>query len=623
MKNVLIAVSRTDDAALIRSLAAALGQETEVLITDAGSAVADVQDYFAESAGVVVAQGHLAYVLKSGSTIPVVEMTLSGQDMALLLKKACALAGSGHPKVAFVGYRSMFSDPGLFGELMGAEACIRHVQTDQELERTLEQLCSDGTDVVVGDAYTCALASEAGLKALPMGVGAGCLAAAVRTAARLSAALIREHRRTRAIRSVIQNSSDAIICLSGSGEITFMNPQAEKAVGRTAVQLRGVRFTELEELSASRQLSQALAKANEISMLSLQIGQASYMATIVPVSLEDRNDGWIITMQEFAKIDDLDERLRQERRRQGYVAKATFADFPARSPAMAKVLEEAEAYAQYDVPILLTGEPRLAKSRFAECIHNASLRRKNPYVHLDIATIPPEKQFEYLFGRGSGGDIGLISQAHKGTLFLLDVHELVPECQRQLLSMLRTGAFRRVNSLDPIPLSVRLICSTFMDLAELSRQGKWMWQLTNTLMGLSLRMPSIREMPEDVPAYINEYMQRFSAQFKKHVTLTDEAMEHLCRYPWPGNLGGIEYFCMKAIILSDGPVVDLAFVQDRLLPDLEAGEQQQSMHIVAGREELAVRRALKEAVGSREKAAAALGLSRSTLWRKMRKYGIE
>ena len=100
-------------------------------------------------------------------------------------------------------------------------------------------------------------------------------------------------------------------------------------------------------------------------------------------------------------------------------------------------------------------------------------------------------------------------------------------------------------------------------------------------------------------------------------------MEHLCRYPWPGNLGGIEYFCMKAIILSDGPVVDLAFVQDRLLPDLEAGEQQQSMHIVAGREELAVRRALREAGGSREKAAVALGLSRSTLWRKMRKYGIE
>ena len=310
-------------------------------------------------------------------------------------------------------------------------------------------------------------------------------------------------------------------------------------------------------------------------------------------------------------------------RNAAYTAQGTFDGFPARSPIMASLLEEAKIYAEYDVPILISGEPRLAKSRLAECIHNASPRRDKPFVSVDLSTVPPEYQYDLLFSRSWGGEAGMVTRANGGTLFMLDVHCMSPDCQRQLLSILRSGSYRRKGSAELVPTSVRLICSTFEDLMAMAQRGEWMWQLANTLYGINLRMPPIRETPEDVPTYLEEYLHRFSREMKKQVSLTEEAIQHLCRYPWPNNLRDIEYFCMKAIMLSPEPVVDLAFVREKLLPDLDQGESEQLMHVVASQEELALRRALKEAGGSRNQAAEMLGISRSTLWRRLKKYHLQ
>ena len=137
------------------------------------------------------------------------------------------------------------------------------------------------------------------------------------------------------------------------------------------------------------------------------------------------------------------------------------------------------------------------------------------------------------------------------------------------------------------------------------------------------KLAEIREIPEDIPAYLQEYMDLSAERYKKRVLLTDEALAHLCRYPWNNNLRDIEYFALRATMLAPGPVIGLDFIREKLLPDMESGEALQRPHIVAGEEELALRRALREAGGSRSLAAEALGISRATLWRRMKKYGME
>ena len=619
----IVIVSDAAEAPAARELVRQTGVNAAVIEAAEEEAAARVIEVFAGNAGVAVARGRLAAALKNRADIPVIEATLSVQDMAELLEKACAQVQKERPRIAFVGQRYMFSSPETIARILRAEVTILYYTRDEELPALLDQAKAEETDCVIGSPLVCAQAGRAGLSSVPIGAARDSLLSALRTAGRLADALRREQRRRQEIQYLIRYSSDAIISLGADHTIRSVNPSAEKALGHSAQELIGQNLLTLEGLGSAAALRKALDNSQPTYGIALQFARASFVANITPMIYEETREGSLVTMQEFAVIDDLDERVRQERRRRGYIAQARFAEFPSKSPAIQPVLREAEAYAPFDVPILITGEPRLPKSRLAECIHNASMRRRNPYVSVDLGTIPPENQFGLLFGQRGGGDIGLVGQAHKGTLFLLDVNLLSPDCQRQLLSILRYGNFRRKDSLEPIPVSVRVICSTFADLLDLARQDRFMWQLALTLHGISLPMPPIRETPEDIPAYLHEYMDQSAQRFKKRVTLTDEAVVHLCRYPWKNNLRDIEYFAARATILAPGPVIGLDFVREQLLPDMEDAQREQQPHIVADEEELALRRALRESDGSRAGAAESLNISRATLWRKMKKYGLE
>lgn len=623
MQSMIVAVSSTIQVEVAQEVVKSAELDALVLQTAPEEAVEKVRARLGGSAGVVVAQGQLAQALKGQPDLALVEAVILGQDLAVLLRQACQQLSHTSPRVALIGQQYMFSDPKPIATLLGAEVFLHCISSDADLPLALERARASGAELVICDGTLCPVVETAGLKSLAIGPARESLRTAIQAAARLSQVLQRERRRSQEMQSLVQYSYDAILRLNGRGEIVFANPRAEKALGQTSEELQGQNLLKLSGLVASTVLTHALQTHQDAYSTVLQLGFVSYVANITAVTFEEQNDGWIISMQEFAAIDDLDERIRQERCRRGYIAHAKFDGFPSRSPKMKALLEEAETYAQYDVPILISGEPRLAKARLAECIHNASLRRRNPYVHVDLGTMPPENQFDLLFGRRSGRDVGLVSQAHKGTLFLLDVHSLVPDCQRQLLSVLRNGYFRRKDDLEPIPVSLRLICSTFVDLMQLARQGQWMFQLANTLLGLNLHMPPVRETPEDIPALLDEYMEASCKRFKKQVTLSEEAVMHLCRYSWPSNLRDVEYFCLKAVMLAVEPEIGLAYVREKLLPDLEEGTREQAAHIVADREELEIRRVLRETKGNRGLTAVRLGISRSTLWRKMKKYRID
>ncbi|MBQ8094739.1 MAG: sigma 54-interacting transcriptional regulator [Clostridia bacterium] len=622
MKPILIVTSSPDYIDPLLKICIESGVSADVLPFEPDSVISGVNAYFHDSIGVIITRGQLSEILKTQQHFPLIEVTLSGDEMAAILVRASQRMGCPRT-IALIGSPNLFPDPAPIASLSGTRIRLYPAASSSDTVEAVRAAKADGAELIIGDAQTCAIAQGEGLPCESIGLSENSIVKALGNAVHLSEILLRDQRHMQEMRLLLQHSSDAIIRLNAEGEILFANPRAEKAMGCPEQTVHGTKLLELDGLSPSPALVRALELKRDNYAVVLQFGQASYVANVASMTFEGQHDGFIISMQEFAAIDNLDERVRQERHRRGFVAKARFENFPCKSPKMRALIECAETYAQYDVPILITGEPRLAKSRLAECIHNASLRRKNPFVSVDISTIQPENQFDVLFGRRTGRDIGLVSTAHEGTLFLLDVHMLEPDCQRQLLSILRKGTFQRKDSAEPIPASVRLICSTFVDLLKLAREDRWMWQLANTLLGLTLPMPPIREIPEDIPAYVTEYLDLAAKKFKKQVHLTDEAMTHLCRYPWPSNLRDIEYFCMRAVMLAPEPEISLAFIRERLLPDLDQGESEQQIHIVADQEELRIRRILHETGNNRNIAAQQLGMSRSTLWRKMHKYGID
>ena len=187
----IVIVSSPAEAAPARELIRETGLNAEVLEAADETVVSEVQAAFGENAGVAVARGRLAALLKEQKAVPVVEAVLSAQDMADLLEKACLLAGREHLRVAFVGQRYMFSNPETFARILGAEADIHYIGEDSELPDVLLKARAAGTDCIVGDDFICAAADKAGFQTVSIRQARDGMLSALRTATRLAEALRR------------------------------------------------------------------------------------------------------------------------------------------------------------------------------------------------------------------------------------------------------------------------------------------------------------------------------------------------------------------------------------------------------------------------------------------------
>lgn len=159
---------------------------------------------------------------------------------------------------------------------------------------------------------------------------------------------------------------------------------------------------------------------------------------------------------------------------------------------------------------------------------------QNPYVAIDLSAIPVATQTEYIFGKAESA--GYLPLADKGTLFLLDVHLLTEESQHQLLNVLRHRRYYRRGSHTSVPAGVRVICSTYKDLQAMARDGHYLEPLAATLSAMTITLPAIADVPEEIPHLLSEMLDRAAGHYKKHVSFTEDALELLCAYTWPGNV---------------------------------------------------------------------------------------
>lgn len=434
-----------------------------------------------------------------------------------------------------------------------------------------------------------------------------------------------EQRRSAEFSSLLDYSFDAILKLNGNGCIEEANHLAEKLLRQPIAELKGKRFFDIPMVQITPVLSEALEQHHSLYSTIIRIENNSCVANIASVDVEGKHDGFIVSMQEFGVIDDLEETIRLGRRQQGYVALRRFEQLSVRSQRLKALLSDAKQYAQYETALLLTGPSGLPASELAQCVHNASLRQRNPFVKAELSTIPIASQTEYLFG----SDVvptsrGLISIAHTGTLFISDAHLLTGESQHQLLNVLRNGHYLRKGNPSPTPASVRVICATSKALASLAAEGRFSEPLATTLLAVAMRLPSVSDVPEDIPPLLADCMDRACAKYKKPLMMTDDAIALLSQYGWPGNVYEMDMLCERAVMLATSQSIDADFVRERLLPAQTASETSSPpVLVVANPEENRLRAALRQTGGNKQLAADSLGVSRSTLWRRMKKYGLE
>jgi len=303
-----------------------------------------------------------------------------------------------------------------------------------------------------------------------------------------------------------------------------------------------------------------------------------------------------------------------------------------RSRAMEKVFELVRQVSNTNSTVLITGESGTGKEVVARTIHQQSFRKNRPFIAIHCAALSPSLLESELFGHEKGAFTGAISRkkgkfeaADGGTVFLDEVNEIPLEMQVKLLRFLERKELERVGGTESIPVDVRLLAASNADLEELVGQGRMREDLYFRLNVVRLKLPPLRERPEDIPLLVREFIEELSrANHQREITsITPAALRALQGYSWPGNVRELKNCLESMIVLAKDPILDLDDLPPRIRP-VPAGPPPIEGEVNLKKlEKAAINAALAQTGGNKKRAAELLGVSRRTLYRKLEEYGLE
>jgi DNA-binding NtrC family response regulator len=300
------------------------------------------------------------------------------------------------------------------------------------------------------------------------------------------------------------------------------------------------------------------------------------------------------------------------------------------SPTMQRVKEVIGKVAVSDSPVLVEGESGTGKELVAAAIHRLSLRAKGPFIPVNCSAIPRDLLESEFFGHVRGAfsgavadAIGLFRSADQGTIFLDEIAELPPELQVKLLRVLQELQVRPVGSTKAYPVDVRVIAATNRNLEQEMTAGRFRQDLYYRLNVIRIQLPPLRERREDVPALINHFIRRFNKRFHRDVRgITPEALQALGAYDFPGNVRELENMVERAFAMGTRERITLADLPSLTLrPEIAPAVAAKSIPTLAEVEKELILRALAVFNNDKEAAAKALGISRRTIYRRLKEYG--
>lgn len=322
-----------------------------------------------------------------------------------------------------------------------------------------------------------------------------------------------------------------------------------------------------------------------------------------------------------------------------------------RSSVMRELFRQMDRLASSDISVLINGESGTGKELVARALHDHSGRRRKPFIALNCAAIPETLQESELFGHERGAftgaterRIGKFEQANGGTLFLDEVAELATALQAKLLRALQSRSFQRVGGTADVQSDFRLLAATHAQLSELAHAGKFREDLYFRLAVFELQVPPLRERAGDVRPLAETFLDRLAARERRRPVLSASALDRLVAYEWPGNVRELENALHRAVVACDGKVIQVDDLPAALRPPAKAGARQRpeppseaAPQVTAATEggwspgvirmddleKAAIVEALRRSNGNLTEAMRALGIGRTTLYRKMKKFGID
>ena len=469
------------------------------------------------------------------------------------------------------------------------------------------------------------------------------------------------------IQNILDNSFNAILSLDREGVIRQGNGQVKQYFKQELQEIIGKKIYDfLPGLNPSL-LENAMESGKGFYGELVEFDSRVLVMNSFPLRSKGEVNGAALYFEELRQIERVEQKIKSELYKKGLMAKYRFEDIKGRSEKLLMAKKYAHDFAKHSSNILIYGESGTGKELFAQSIHNHSTRKNGPFVAVNCGALPSSLLESELFGYVGGaftgasknGKKGLLEQANKGTIFLDEISEMEPMGQVRLLRVLEERVISRIGDDRVIPVDVRIIAASNKNLRSLVEEGKFREDLYYRLNVLMLRVPPLREREGDIRLLADEFIRHFGELNKKRIELEESAYRVMERYPWKGNVRQLRNFCERLVIIANERVVDGTFVIQQLndsyfevLEDGEAvkedggftdHEHSSSAPLPSGtdpclpaaldskadgkdsrweQEKARLVDALNQAKGRREEAAELLGISKTSLWRKMKKYGV-
>jgi propionate catabolism operon transcriptional regulator len=456
---------------------------------------------------------------------------------------------------------------------------------------------------------------------------------AIRQAKHILEVQLKEMEKSQFLKSIIDFAYEGIIGIDVEGKIIAFNPIAAKLVGCNPDEVIGKKINDvIKNTEMFRVLRTGVSELEELQ----DLGDVKILTNRIPIIVNGEVRGAVATFQELEKIQKAERQIRKQLYSKGHVAKTHFNNIIGKSKAMRQAKARAREFSQVDSTVLILGETGTGKELFAQSIHNASHRADKPFVAINCAALPENLLESELFGyvegaftgARKGGKPGVFELAHSGTIFLDEISEMSQKLQARFLRVIQEKEVVRLGDDKVIPVDVRVIAATNRELYKMVKESKFREDLYYRLNVLELKLPPLRERKDDIPDIATFFINEKSRELGlKNINISKEALNKLTQYSWPGNVRQLENIIERALVLCSGSEIDPDIIEEeinrqeiyddkRTVAIKSVGELGEGLlkNVEGG----VILKVLKETGGNKTLAARRLGISQTTLWRRLK-----
>jgi len=593
----------------------------------------------------VVAAGSNGGFLRRHLDLPVVLVKTSGLDVMHALAQARRRAH----RVALVAYGAVDPELRHFTEAFGLGLELRSYQTEQDARDCVQDLKQAGVQAIVAPGMVVDLARAQGLEGVLLYSQAS-VREALDSAVEVARVARLELAKREKLSIILDKLKDGVVAVDLHERVETLNPPMARLLGQDPGRALGRQLSEIcPRLGLADTLRSGHSEVEQVQ----QVAGRTMVVTRLPIVEQGRRTGAVLVCQDPAVIQRLDRNLRTRPAPRALPARYGLHDIIGQSRGVVLARERAQACAQSQATVLIVGESGTGKELLAQGMHNAGPRRAQPFVAVNCAAFPESLLESELFGyvegafTGSsrGGKAGLFEAAHTGTIFLDEIGEMPLPLQTRLLRVLQEKEVLRIGATEPTPVDVRVIAATHRDLTRRIREGLFRSDLYYRLDILRIALPPLRERSEDL-LLLARHLQRKIAQ--RLDCPVDEGLAAAIvaaarGHDWPGNIRELENLIERAMVFRQAPgTPGFAGTSSRKPSGGRAGNRSGESSTTAMLREIApelfgrapqrtglhenrkamelehIRAVLNECGGNHGNAARRLGISRSTLWRRLR-----